>query len=143
MYLNKAIAFIGSSLIAQFCIVLLAQDVRAFDNKFGSVIAQPAVGQIAFAVVVSFALAGFMAKKFFNLSYIWPALASGFVTVFSVTVYSRQDTLQYLTQRWPAVFFSNSTLSILPVQIVAFAVLGSVLGYWVAVRYGYWRKHGV
>jgi hypothetical protein len=27
------------------------------------------------------------------------------------------------------------------VQMVAFGALGSVAGYWMAIRFDYWRKH--
>ena len=141
IYLNAAIALVGSVLIAQFCISILAQDVRIFDNKLGSVLAQPAVGQIVFAVFVSFGVAAFVVKKFLNVSYICPTVASALVTAFAVSAYVKQDVLQHLVQHWPAVFFSNAVTSILPVQMVAFGTLGSIAGYWLAVRYNYWRKH--
>ena len=141
IYLNAAIALLGSVLIAQFCISILAQDVRIFDNKLGSVLAQPAVGQIVFAVFVSFGVAAFVVKKFLNVSYICPTVASALVTAFAVSAYVKQDVLQHLVQHWPAVFFSHAVTSILPVQMVAFGSLGSIAGYWLAVRYNYWRKH--
>lgn len=141
IYLNAAIALVGSVLIAQFCISILAQDVRIFDNKLGSVLAQPAVGQIVFAVFVSFGIAAFVVKKFLNVSYICPTVASALVTAFAVSAYVKQDVLQHLVQHWPAVFFSHAVTSILPVQMVAFGSLGSIAGYWLAVRYNYWRKH--
>ena len=135
-YLNEIIALVGSVLIAQFCIRIFAQDVR-----ISSVMAQPPVGQIVFAVLVSFGFAAFAVKKFLNVSYIWPTIASAFVTSFAISIYVKQ--VQYLVQRWPAVFFSNAVVSILPVQMVAFGTLGSIAGYWMAVRYGYWRKHEI
>jgi hypothetical protein len=138
-YLNAIIALVGSGLISQFCIRIFAQDIRMFDSKLGSVVAQPDIGQIVFAVLVSFGLAAFVVKKFLDASYIWPAIASSLVTAFAISTYLGQ--LQYLVQRWPAVFFSNAIVSILPVQIVAFGTLGSITGYWMAVRYTFWRKH--
>ncbi len=140
-YFSGIIALVGSALIAQFCIRILAQDVEVMDSRFGSVVAQPAVGQIAFAVLVSFGLAAFVVKKFLDADYFWPILASALVTAFAVSMYARQGTLQYLVQTWPAAFFSNAVVCILPVQMVAFGALGSVAGYWMAMRYKYWRKH--
>ena len=141
--LNAAIALVFSVLIAQFFVGILAQDTRLFDDRLGSVVAQPAVGQIAFAVLVSFGIAAFVVKRFLNAGYIWPIIASGLVTGFAVAVYLSRDVLQHLVRCWPAVFFSNSVLSILPVQMVAFGTLGSIAGYWMAVRYNYWRKHEI
>jgi hypothetical protein len=143
IYLNAAFALAGSVLIAQFCIRIFAQDVKIFDNKLGSVVAQPPIGQIVFAVLVSFGLTGFLVKKFLNASYIWPTIASALLTAFVSITYIKQDVLEYLTQRWPAVFFSNAVACILPLQIVAFGTLGSIAGYWLAVRYNYWRKHEI
>ena len=140
-YLNAILALVCSGFIAQFCIRIVAQDVRVLDNTLGSVIAQPAVGQVVFAVLVSFGCAAFVAKKFFNVSYIWPSIASAFVTAFMATVYARE--VPYLVQNWPAAFFSNSVISVLPVQMVAFGTLGSIAGYWMAIRYEYWRKHEI
>ncbi|UCF17343.1 MAG: hypothetical protein JSW59_07740, partial [Phycisphaerales bacterium] len=109
------------------------------DNILGSVVAQPANGQIAFAVLVSFGVAAFVVKKFLNASYIWPAIATALVTAFSMHTYVREAS--YLARNWPAVFFENSVSSVLPIQMVAFGTLGSIAGYWMSVRYDYWRKH--
>ena len=140
-YLNAVIALACSVAIAQFCIRIVAQDVRVSDNTLGSVIGQPAVGQIVFGVLVSFGAAAFVAKKFLNVSYIWPSIASAFVTAVLVSIYAKN--VPYMVQNWPAAFFPNSVLSILPVQMVAFGTLGSVAGYWMAIRYEYWRKHEI
>lgn len=140
-YLTIIIALAGSVLIAQFCIRIFAQDVRMFDPRLGSVAAQPALGQIVFAVLVSFGIAAFVVKKFLDASYIWPIVASALVTGFAISIYISQDVLLHLVERQPVVFFSNAVVSILPVQMVAFGTLGSIAGYWLAIRYNYWRKH--
>lgn len=140
-YLNVVVVVIGSGLIAQFGIRILAQDIRALDSKLGSVMSQPAVGQIALAVLVSFGLAAFVVKKFLDSGYIWPMLASGFLTAFGVFIYAKGEILQHVAEQWPAVFFSNSILAILPVQMVAFGTLGAVCGYWIAVNYNYYHEH--
>jgi hypothetical protein len=138
---HRILAVVGSGLIAQFCIGIFAQDVRIPDHSLGSVTAQPAVGQIVFAVLVSFGIAAFLVKKFLDAGYVWPIAASALVTGFAVITYTRGSTLQYLVEHYPPIFFSRVVTSILPVQMVAFGVLGSIAGYWLAVRYNYWRKH--
>jgi hypothetical protein len=138
-YLNPIIAIAASALVAHLCIRILAQDVRFSDDDLGSVVAQPALGQMAFAVLVSYGLAAFAVRKFLNVGYVWPALSSAFVTAFAINAYENQ--VQYLAQHWPAVFFSDAIVCVLPVQMVAFGTLGSIGGYWMAVRYDYWRKH--
>ena len=142
-YLSVIIALAGSVFITQFCINMLAQDVLIPDGKLGSIMAQPSVGQIVFAVFVSFGVAAFIVKKFLDVSYIWPAIATVLLTTFAVSNYARGDVLQYFVQERPAAFFVNSVISILPVQIVALGPLGSIAGYWMAIRYNYWRKHEI
>ena len=141
MYLNNGIAFVGSVLIAQFGIRLFAQDVEMYDAHLNSVVGQPVVAQIAFGVFVSFLIAGFVVKKTLDSGYIWPCAASAFVSVFVLSLYVDKKVLNYLHQALPPVFFSNAGASVLPVQMVSFGVLGSVAGYWLAVRYSGWRKH--
>lgn len=141
MYVNIVIAVVASVLLAQFFLELLAKDVVLSDGRLGIVIGQPAVGQIIFAVAASFGAAAFLVKKFFNMSYIWPVLACAVVTVVATSRYVNPELLKYLVGHWPAAFLNKSVLAVLPVQMVAFGTLGAVLGYWLAVRYNYWRKH--
>ena len=138
-YFNSIIALVCSGFIAQFCIRITAQDVSISDSTLGSVIGQPAVGQIVFAVLVSFGAAAFFAKKFLDIDYIWPSVATAFVTAVISSIYAKN--IPYFVQNWPAAFFSNSVISVLPIQMVAFGTIGSVAGYWMAIRYEYWRKH--
>lgn len=133
--ISVLVAMVASALIAQFCIRILAQGLQ-----MGSAIAQPAGGQIVLAVFVSFGLAAFAVKKLLSLSYIWPAIASALVTAFSINIYTKQDVFQHFAQSWPATFFPNAVISVLPVQMVAFGTLGSIAGYWLAIRYSWRRK---
>jgi hypothetical protein len=143
VYLNAIIALVASVLIAYVGVRVFARDVAALDGQIRSVAAQPATGQIVFAVLVSFGFAAFVVKRFLNASYIWSIIASGLVSGFVIIFYVKQDTLQHLVGHYPAAFFPNAVTSILPVQMVAFGALGSIAGYWTAVRYNYWRKHGI
>jgi len=136
LYLNTIIAVVGAVLIAQFCIGVFVQD-----TELGPMMGQPAIGQIVFGVTVSFGLAAFIVKYFLDASYIWPAIASAFVTAFGIITYIKQDMLQHLVASWPAVFFSHTVNAVLPVQMVAFGTLGSIAGYWLAIRYNFRRKH--
>jgi hypothetical protein len=138
---HRVLAVVASVAIAQFCIGILAQDVRIPDHRLGSVVAQPAVGQVVFAIFVSFGITAFLVKKYLDAGYIWPTVASALVTGFAIIIYIRGGVFPYLVEHYPPVFFSNTVTSILPVQMVAFGTIGSIAGYWVAVRYEYWRKH--
>jgi hypothetical protein len=141
IYLNGILALAISVVFAKLCLAILAQDVHLPDDKLGSVVVQLIIGQIVFAVLVSFGLVAFAVKKFLNADYIWPTIATALLHPVIISIYLRPDLLQYLSQRWPAVIFSNPLASILPVQMVAFGALGSIAGYWLAVRYDYCRKH--
>lgn len=139
-FLSPIAALAGSAVAAFLCIRIIAQDVRHFDQNLNiSVTAQPAMGQVAFAILVSFGFAAFLTRRYLNTSYIWPIIATAIVTTYAVGVYSGK--VMYFTQNWPADFFPNTVVSILPVQMVAFGALGSVAGYWMAMRYDYWREH--
>ncbi len=142
-YLNVAVALIASVLIAVLTLGRLAQDITMTNGSLGSVMGQPATGQIIFGTIVAFGLAAFVVKHFLNAGYIWPIISAGLVTPFAITAYAKYSTLQHLCEYWPAVFFSNAAISVLPVQIVAFGTIGAVAGYWMAIRYDFWRKHEV
>lgn len=139
---NSAVAVVGSVAIVIFGIRLFARDVAMGDSLLGHVVCQPVVAQIAFAVTLSFGIAGFLVKKLLNAGYVWPAVSSGLVTTFAVMLYVKADTMEHLVRNWPVLFFSNSVLSVLPVQMVAFGSLGAIGGYWMAMRYAHWREHG-
>ena len=138
-YLNVIIALVGSGFIIQLCIKILAQDIM---TSYNAHVAQPAFGQIVFAILVSFGFTAFIVKKFLNISYIWPIIAGALVTTLTITTYAKQDVLQHFVGRYPATFFPNVVISILPVQMVAFGTLGSIAGYWLAVRYSNHQKNG-
>lgn len=141
-YLNSAAAIAISGVIAQFLIGILAKDVNYFDTKAGLVITgQPASAQIIFALLVSFGAAAYVTKKYLNSCYIWTILAAGLVSSLSFITYTRSDILPYLAENWSFVFFANPVLSILPLQIAVFGTLGAIWGYWLAVRYDFWKKH--
>ena len=139
--LRILLAAVATIIIAQLGIAVFAQDVRMFDHRVGSVVGQPAVGQIAFAVIASFAIAGFVVKKFLGLDYLLGSAASAFITFFGIITCAKSEILSHMAQSWPTAFYSRAIIAILPLQMVAFGALGSIIGYWVAVRYIYWRKH--
>jgi hypothetical protein len=141
IYLNTVIALVGSVLIARFLLKIFAKDVILSDNIYSSAVAQPAIGQIVFAVLISFGLVAFIVKKYLNVSYILPIISSSLITAYSIMSYIKPNVLEHYVESWPAVFFPDVVISLLPVQIVAFGAIGSIAGYWMAVRYLYWRKH--
>ncbi len=139
--LCAGIGIVGTVFIAHFFIGRFAQDIQVYDPGFGFFMAQPAIGQIAFGVIVAFGVAGFAVKTFLDGSYIWPAIATCMVTSFAIASCLKGGVQEPMASAWPAVFFIHTSLSILPIQMVAFGTLGSIAGYWMAVRYTYWRKH--
>jgi len=127
-----------SSAIVYLALRVFTCDVSPTEN---SAAAQPLTGQIAFAVLMSFGLATFILKKYLNLSYIWSLPASVIVIAFSASNYLRERVLTHFISSYPANFFPDVIISILPVQMVAFGTFGAIIGYWLAFRYDYWRQY--
>ncbi len=135
------ISVLLSVVIVIFCLKIFAQDVGVQNNNLEKVSVQPALAQNIFAILLSFGIAAFAVKMFFNLSYVWPIVSCVLVTAYAVGNYMNGKVLETFANNFPAVFFPNAIVSILPVQMVTFGVIGSIAGYWMAIRYDYWRKH--
>ena len=127
-------------IITHFGVGIFAQDVKMFDSQIGSVVGQPEVGQIAFALIIAFGIAAFVAKKFLETDYVLSTIATALLTLFTITICANTDVLRHMVNTWPVAFFPRSTIAILPLQIVAFGATGSIAGYWMAVQYVQWRK---
>lgn len=140
--INIIASIILTTVTALLAIGLLARDVKMFDNsELGSVTGQPGTGQIGFAVFVSFGLAAFLAKKFFNVDYKYPAAASVLVLALAITAYTRQDVLGHMIEHWPVAFYSRAICAILPIQMLSFAFLGAISGFWMSIKFDYWQEH--
>jgi hypothetical protein len=137
VYTNCLLALGASVVVSQFFLGVFVQNLAMSHN----LAAQPAVGQIIFGVGAAFAVAGFVVKQFLGQSYILPALSSLLVVGLAQVLHYRGQTIQRFAETLPAPFFPHSALAIVPVQLVALGTLGSVLGFWMAVRYDWWRKH--
>jgi hypothetical protein len=142
-YVSVIAAIVGSAVVAQFFIGIFARDFALLDSTYGVAVAQPATAQVVFAVLVAFGIAGFLVKKVLGLDYIWPIIGSCLITAIATSAYGKEGVLAYFADRWPAVFFSSPVLTVLPIQVVVFGTIGSVAGYWLAMRYTYWRHHEV
>jgi hypothetical protein len=138
----RPIAAIAVSAIAVAAgISILAKDVSFADRTFGSVIGQPANRQIDFAVLISFGFAAYFVKLLLDASYIWPAITTILFASVSMNLCGREDVLKYMAANWPAAFFTQPYAAILPIQFIAFGIIGAVTGYWLAVRWKYWKEH--
>ena len=124
--------------LAHFFLGVFAQDLAMSSSRAAT---QPAIGQVFFGTVAALAVAGFVVKKVLNLSYVWPTIGTFFVIPFSIATYGRADTIEKFAETQPATLFPHTVFAILPLQLVALGSIGAVLGYWLAVRYDYWRKH--
>lgn len=139
--INSATAVLASAFIAACIILQLARDTRIYDQKLGLISAQPNIPQTAFALIIGFGAAAFAVKKFLNASYFWTILSAPVITAFYSITFSNQKTIDYITAQWPAMFFANSIVCILPIQMVSFGTLGAIAGYWFAIKFEYWRQH--
>jgi hypothetical protein len=138
---NVIVAIIGSAIIAQLFIGMFARDYTILDVASGAVVAQPANSQIIFAILVAFAISSFIVQKVLKLDYLWSIISSCLVTPFAISTYGKHDVIEYFAGHWPAVFFPNSVLAVLPIQVVSVGTIGAVIGYWIAIRLEYWRQH--
>ncbi len=134
------ITIIATVVVGSLLLNILAADISYPDSKIGSVTGQPSNLQIAFAVIVTFMACSFAAKLFLGANYIWTIIAIPFLTSYIITIYAKLPTLEYMANSWPAVYFSKPAMSVLPIQMAAFGTIGSVWGYWLAVRYHFWRE---
>jgi len=134
-------AVVATIVIGQFGMELFARDVKMFDRELGSVVGQPGAGQIGFAVLVSFGVAAFVVKRFLGVSYIIVALSSGILFFYAIGISANENVLKYMTENWPIVYFPRSICAALPFQIVSFASIGAIAGYWMAVKAIDWQKH--
>ncbi len=140
--INIAIAMVLTVIIAEFAIGIFAQDVRLFDSELTSVIGQPGNGQVAFAVILSFAIAAFVVKYYMSVNYVYTTLSAVLLVIWTVQKHAN-PTLEYMTGFWPANIFPRSSCAILPLQMISFAAIGSMAGYWFAIQWAYSRKNAV
>lgn len=134
-------AIIATVIIGNFLINILAGGTTYPDEKLKQVTDQPANLQIAFAVFITFGLCGFLAKIILGSRAIWPAIASAILIYCSSMIYVNSNSIARVSTAWPAVFFIRPIIAVLPVQMVAFAFLGSIWGFWLAIDYNWWRIH--
>jgi len=139
---NIAASLVASVVIAHIGLGAFARDV-SIDSQNAIVVSQPANLQIAFACFGAFFAAGFVVKFFLHGSYIWPAIATALVVFLEMYLNGRAEMLEYLAKNWSIGFYLTGSGAVLPVQVVGWGCLGSVVGYWSAVRFRYWRKHSV
>lgn len=138
-YINVGMSILATVAIAHFIIKGIARDVIV-NNQSVSVVSQPANLQVVFGVFVGFFACGFVVKYLLSTSYLWPAITTVIVCALEMTLSGRASTLNSLSLNWPIGFYFSGTSAILPIQYVAFGTLGSVVGYWSAIRYAWWRK---
>ena len=134
-------ALAAAAAIAAAGITMLARDVAFNDKTVITVLGQPTNRQIAFAAIVSFGLAAFVVKQVWNASYVWSAIATVIVSCGAMSLAAKKEVLNYMADNWPSNFFPQPAYAILPIQIISFGIIGAVIGYWLAVRFKYWRTH--
>lgn len=132
---SMIVAIVASGVAAMLTIGLFAQDVRYPDAQIGSVTGQPGSRQIAFAVLASFTLAGFLIKYFLDCDH-YLAVAAGPILYFvMISRTCSTQILQYMTENWAVTYFPNTLSAILPIQIISLSAVGALAGHWLAVKY--------
>lgn len=133
--ISMAAAVVVSVVAAQFIIRFVAQNVRYQDVQLGSVIGQPGNLQIALAVFVAFLAAAFLSSYFLNVGYVVAALSAPILGFYIIQTACTPTVLEYMTNNWAVTYFPNALCAILPIQLISFAAIGSITGYWIGVRY--------
>jgi hypothetical protein len=140
---NAALAAAVALFITWFAVGIFVQDIRQPDPRFGSVVGQPGNRQIAFGVFAAFCLAAYVAKYALKIGYLPVAAVSVILTFFGATQLLRSDALAYLAEKWPIAYFNHAVNAITPLQMVTFASIGAITGYWMAVKFHHesWKSH--
>lgn len=140
---NAMLAVVITLVVGWLAVGLFVQDIHQLDNKLGSVVGQPGNRQIAFGVFAAFCLAAYAVKYGLKIGYIPVAAASALLTFIGATRLLRGDTLAHLAGQWPVAYFNHAVNAITPLQMVAFAFLGAITGYWMAVKFHHeqWQFH--
>lgn len=141
--LNALLAAAVTLIITWFAVGIFAQDIHQPDPRLGSVVGQPGSRQIAFGVFAAFCLAAYLAKYALKIGYLPVAAAAAVLTFFGATLLLRGDTLAHLAGNWPVAYFNHAVNAITPLQMVAYAWLGAITGYWMAVKFHHpaWEHH--
>ena len=133
--LRAGLALAVGVIIATFAIGIFAQDVRWGDTALGTVIGQPGTSQTALAVYLAFLTVAFLATAFLQINYIIPTLSAALVSFLALNSYLKPNVLEQMVNNWPVAYFPRAVCAILPLQMAAFAAIGSITGFWLGVRY--------
>jgi hypothetical protein len=137
--LNAILALCLATGIAYIALAVFVKGVST-PAASGKVSGEPLAPQIACGTIIAFGVAAFAIKLVFNFG--WPISLAATATLNFVLMLlaSNSRLLTEMAEKWPAATLAQGTFGILPIQLVSFGTLGSVLGYWLAVRYNVWRK---
>ncbi|MFC1766067.1 hypothetical protein ACFL6U_28815 [Planctomycetota bacterium] len=97
--------------------------------------------QIAFGIWLAFAAAAFVVRHLLRISFGWTIGSIALLYIIITFIYGRTSVMAQVVAMAPATSFPHAIMGVMPIQLVAFGVLGAITGYWWAVRYHYWRKH--
>jgi hypothetical protein len=137
---NAVLAVCMAMVIAYLALTIFVKGVTS-PSPMGKVSAEPLTAQIACGVIIAFGLAAFAVKFLFNFGWPIPLAATAALNFIIMLLAGNSTMLAQMADKWPAATLAHSTSGILPIQLVSFGALGSILGYWLAVRFSIWRKH--
>ena len=136
---DGAIALVAAVLGGMFFVKMFVKDVSFADEQVKMVVGQAANMQVCVGVMFAMGVTAFLIKYALDASWIWSGAATAIITVVSMA-FVNVDNAKYMAANWPAIFYSSALLGVLPVQMVGWGVLGSIVGYWLAVRLRYWKQ---
>lgn len=132
---NGVIGAVAAAIVVYFTLGIFAQDLRHMDEKLGTVVGLAGKGQIAFGVFVSVGFAAFLVRYLVKACYSWAILGAAGAYFVMFGRISGSSTLEYLVSKWPVDYLPRSIYGITPLQFTAFAFLGALTGFWIAVHW--------
>lgn len=123
-----ALPLVVTSAIAWPLVIIFAQSPKIPTNQYGTVYSQPRQAQIAFALLASFGIAGYLVRRFMKVRVELPIISTVLFSL-AAAIYSGKESIQSVNMNLPPYFFSSPIGAILPIQIIAFGTLGVLCGY--------------
>jgi len=132
---------LGMALSVVVALILLAAFARNTPLAHAAIATQPQDSQLVFAVCVAFGGAAFATRAALKVGIQWTLASIPVFYGLGTWVYAREALLGRITTSMPATSYPHALMAVLPIQLVAFGTIGTVIGYWLAIRYHFWRQH--
>lgn len=132
---------LGIALSMFVALILIGAFARNTPLAHASIATQPRDSQLVFALCVAFAGAAFVTRTVLKVGIVWTLASIPLLYGLGTWAYASGTLLGRVTSGLPATSYPHALMAALPIQMVAFGTIGTVIGYWLAIRYHFWRRH--